>query len=85
LYEQVNTVEWRARDSVATEKILSGTVPSFLRKLTPLAAQPIADSLDCFLPTRKLVDEIYKAATVKIAPVPMYIYRDNFIKTNRSL
>jgi hypothetical protein len=118
-YEQVNTAQWKVRDSVATEKILSGAVPSFLRKLipikingidsntgksvtaiiyvmpdylsigtntdwariplTPLAAQPIADSLNCFLPTRKLVDEIYKAATVKLAPVPMYIHRDSSI------
>jgi hypothetical protein len=118
-YEQVNTAQWKARDSIATEKIRSGAVPSFLRKLTPikisgidsstgksvaaimyvtpdylsigtnddwaripltaLAAQSIADSLNCFLPTRKIVDEINKAAHVKLAPVPMYIHRDSSI------
>ncbi len=30
--------------------------------LSPMAAQQIADSLNCFLPTRKMVDDIYKAA-----------------------
>ena len=47
--------------------------------LTPIAAQIIADSLHCFLPTRKMVDDIYKAAEVKLAPVPMYIYRDSTV------
>src|SRR5688572_4797400 len=27
--------------------------------LTPIAAQKIADALDCFLPTRKIVNDIY--------------------------
>lgn len=45
--------------------------------ITPMAAQRIADSLDCFLPTRKMVDDIYKAATVKLEPVPMYAFRDS--------
>ncbi|MBX9734750.1 MAG: hypothetical protein K2X37_11870 [Chitinophagaceae bacterium] len=47
--------------------------------LTPIAAQIIADSLHCFLPTRKLVDDIYTAAKVKLEPVPMYIYRDSSV------
>jgi len=45
--------------------------------ITPVAAQQIADSFDCFLPTRKMVDDIYKAAKVKLEPVPMYAYRDS--------
>ena len=45
--------------------------------ITPYAAQKIADSFHCFLPTRKIVDDIYKAATVKLAPVPMYAFRDS--------
>jgi hypothetical protein len=45
--------------------------------LTPMAAQQIADSLHCFLPTKKLVDDIYKAANVKLEPVPMFAYRDS--------
>lgn len=47
--------------------------------LTPLTAQKIADSLHCFLPTRKIVDDIYEVAKVKLEPVPMYIYRDSAI------
>jgi len=45
--------------------------------LTPMAAKQIADSLQCFLPSRKMVNDIYKAATVKLEPVPMYAFRDS--------
>lgn len=45
--------------------------------ITPMAAQRLADSLNCFLPTRKMVNEIYNAAVVKLEPVPMYAYRDS--------
>jgi hypothetical protein len=47
--------------------------------LTPMAAQQIADSFHCFLPTRKMVDDIYMAAKVKLDPVPMYAFRDSTI------
>lgn len=47
--------------------------------LTPMAAQAIADTLGCFLPTRKMVNDIYQAALVKLEPVPMYAYRDSTI------
>lgn len=43
------------------------------------AAKKIADSLHCFLPTRKMVDIIYARAKVKLEPVPLYIYRDSSI------
>jgi hypothetical protein len=45
--------------------------------LTPMAAQQIADSLNCFLPSRKMVDDIYRTAVVKLEPVPMYAFRDS--------
>ncbi|MCX8020248.1 MAG: hypothetical protein N2747_07125 [Chitinophagaceae bacterium] len=45
--------------------------------ITPKAAQRIADRLHCFLPTRKISDDIYKAAKWKLPPVPMYAYRDS--------
>jgi len=45
--------------------------------ITPMAAQKIADSFSCFLPTRKMVDDIYKAAKIKLEPVPMYAFRDS--------
>jgi len=47
--------------------------------LTPMAAQKIADSFHCFLPTKKMVDLIYAAAVVKLAPVPMYAFRDSSV------
>ena len=43
----------------------------FLAPLTPLAAQAIADRLDCVLPTPKMVDDIYTTATVKLTPAPI--------------
>ena len=45
--------------------------------ITPMAAQKIADSLGCFLPTKKMVDDIYQAAKIKLEPVPMYAFRDS--------
>ncbi|MEO9022006.1 MAG: hypothetical protein ABI237_15155 [Ginsengibacter sp.] len=47
--------------------------------LTPMTAQKIADSLRCFLPTRKIANDIYKAAKVKLEPVPMYAFRDSTV------
>lgn len=47
--------------------------------LTPMAAQKIADSFHCFLPTRKMVDLIYQQAIVKLEPVPMYAFRDSSV------
>ena len=118
-YQAAMQMQWRQRDSFATQQILSGNIPSFLYRLspvhvvikdsltgkktaavyfvtkdylsvgvndnwarvplTPIAAQIIADSLDCFLPTRKMVNDIYAAARVRLAPVPMYIYRDSSV------
>ncbi len=45
--------------------------------MTPMTAQRIADSLQCFLPTRKMVNDIYHAAVVKLEPVPLYAFRDS--------
>ena len=39
--------------------------------MTPATAQRIADKLGCLLPTRKMVDAIYGAAEVKLAPLPI--------------
>ena len=43
----------------------------FLTPMTPVTAQRIADQLRCTLPTRKMVDDIYAAAEVKLAPAPI--------------
>jgi len=65
---------------VLSDYLSIGSDGDFARiPLTPMAAQIIADSLHCFLPTRKMVDDIYRAATVKLAPVPMYALRDSAV------
>jgi hypothetical protein len=116
-YRQAAAMKWKSRDSFVLKEILSGNIPSFLKKfvpvnvtivdpiagktikatyyvspdylslgtdddwarinITPNAAQQIADSFGCFLPTRKMVDDIYKAAKLKLEPVPMYAFRDS--------
>ncbi len=118
-YQQAMTMQWKQRDSFAFAAVMTGNIPSFLRRaeaihvsamdsvtgktntatyfvmpdylsigsdenwaripLTPLTAQRIADSFQCFLPTRKMVNDIHAAAKVKLAPMPMYIYRDSSI------
>jgi len=118
-YKTVATWQWKERDSLAVQLVLSGDMPKFLQKfvrirtsitdsvtgkkieatyyvspdylsigsdddwaripLTPMAAQKIADSLGCFLPTRKMVDDIYARAVVKLEPVPMYAFRDSSV------
>lgn len=47
--------------------------------LTPMTAQAIADSVHCFLPTRKMVNAIYAQARVQLEPVPLYAFRDSAI------
>ncbi|MBX7246719.1 MAG: DUF1343 domain-containing protein [Candidatus Sumerlaeaceae bacterium] len=39
--------------------------------MTPILAQQVADLTRCALPTRKMVDAIYTAATCKLAPSPI--------------
>lgn len=43
----------------------------FLMPMTPTLAQRIANKLQCNLPTKKMVDDIYSAATVKLRPQPI--------------
>src|SRR5262249_48104532 len=43
----------------------------FLTPMTPNTAQRIADALDCSLPTRKMVNDIYLAAPLKLTPAPI--------------
>jgi len=65
---------------VAPDYLSIGTNEDWARvPLTPMAAQAIADSIHCFLPTRKMVNEIYEQSQVKLAPVPMYAFRDSSV------
>lgn len=43
----------------------------FLTQISPRTAQRIADAVGCMLPTRKMVNDIYAAAQVKLAPSPV--------------
>jgi hypothetical protein len=43
----------------------------FLCPMTPLLAQRVADYIGCSLPTRKMVNDIWQNATVKMAPQPI--------------
>jgi hypothetical protein len=57
---------------VAPDYLAVGTDEDyFLAPMTPMTAQLIADRLGCTLPTRKMVDDIYAAAEVKLAPAPI--------------
>ncbi len=117
LFRQIGSMKWDEREPIIEREILSGNIPSFLKKfiaintsildsgtgkkinaqffvspdylsvgsdndwarvpLTPMAAQRIADSLQCFLPTAKMVNDIYRAAEVTLEPVPLYAFRDS--------
>jgi hypothetical protein len=63
---------------VSPDYLSIGTNKNWARiHITPFLAQELADSLQCFLPTRKMVDEIYKAARIKLAPIPFTQARDS--------
>ena len=65
---------------VAPDYFMVGNSSNWARvHITPMTAQKIADAYGCFLPTPLMVDAIYKASVVKLAPVPMYAYRDSSI------
>lgn len=57
---------------VAPDYLGVGEGSNFMRvPLTPQSAHRIADAADCLLPTTKMVDHIYKAASQKLAPQPL--------------
>ena len=57
---------------VAADYAAIGTDEDFVRiPMSPVTAQRLADLFGLVLPTTKLVDAIYRAATVKLAPSPM--------------
>jgi hypothetical protein len=65
---------------VAPDYLSVGNASDWARvPLTPVTAQHIADAIHCFLPTRKMVNDIYFYAKIKLEPVPMYAFRDSSI------
>jgi hypothetical protein len=78
ILDSVTGKEIKATYYVMPDYLSIGTDNDWARiNITPYAAQRIADSYDCFLPTKKMVDNIYKAAVIKPEPVPMYAFRDS--------
>lgn len=43
----------------------------FYIPMTPILAQKVADLTECSLPTKKMVDNIYKTASIKLRPQPI--------------
>ena len=78
MFDSIQRKKTEAVFYVAPDYLCIGTDADWARvNITPKAAQKIADSFNCFLPTRKMVDDIYRVAKVKLEPVPMYAYRDS--------
>lgn len=70
--------KYRAAYYVSPDYLSVGTNKDWARvHITPFLAQELADSLYCFLPTRKMVDQIYAAARHKLAPIPLTKFRDS--------
>ena len=117
-FKYIAAMKWNEREPLMIREILTGNVPSFLKRLvpihamfknssgetlfvtyyitpdylsigsgndfarvpmTPMSAQQIADSLHCFLPTRKMVNDIYAQAKVRPEPLPMFAFRDSVV------
>ncbi len=58
--------------AVAPDYLCVGTEDDYwLAPLSPVVAQVLADELGCVLPTRKMVDAIWRAAAVKLEPQPI--------------
>lgn len=56
---------------VMSDVICIGSEEDYVRiPMTPLTAQKIADAYRCILPTRKIADDIWKNAPIKLAPLP---------------
>jgi hypothetical protein len=65
---KTHTVTYR----VTPDYLAIGSDDDFIRMpLTPYVAQQVADVLGCVLPTRKMVNDIYQNAEVKLTPQPL--------------
>ncbi|WP_157368589.1 hypothetical protein [Zavarzinella formosa] len=57
---------------VMPDYLAVGSDEDFVRvPMTPMTAARIADAFGCSLPTRKIVDELWKASSVKLEPKPL--------------
>ncbi|MBW8865474.1 MAG: hypothetical protein JF609_11260, partial [Verrucomicrobia bacterium] len=81
---------------VAPDYLAIGSDADYLlMPVSPNNAQRIADEIGCVLPTRKMVDAIYAAAEVKLAPspippspamttVPIFVENNEMIRAQRA-
>ena len=70
--------EHSATYEVMPDYLAVGSDADFVRMpMTPMTAQRIADAFGCALPTRKVVDDVYKAATVRLEPIPLTADRES--------
>lgn len=68
----------RLRIYVTSDYLSIGPANDWARVcISPMAAQRIADSFGCILPTTRMVDAIWSAARVRLEPVPLYALRDS--------
>ncbi len=64
--------ELSATYDVSPDYLCVGSDEDYVRvPVTPMTAQAVADRFGCALPTRKMVDDIYDQAAVKLAPLPL--------------
>jgi hypothetical protein len=72
---------------VMVDYLSVGTNDDYVRMpMNPLSAQKIADQYDCSLPTRKMVNDIWKASANKLTPLPWGPpYDEDMLKTHRIL
>jgi hypothetical protein len=82
----IAAVGHKAVVEVAPDYLAVGSDADFVRvPMTPITAQRIAERFGCRLTTKKLTDEIYKAAEVKLEPKPMSEKREavaTFVEQN---
>ena len=65
-------VKHRGRFFVASDYFAIGTPEDYVRlPLTPGAAQSVANTKSMLLPTAKMVEDIWRASTVKLRPSPL--------------
>ena len=88
---RVKATDSKGREHTAVYEVMPdylavGSDKDFVRTpLTPMAAHAIADAFGCSLPTRKMVNDIYEQAEVKLEPKPLTEKREaveTFIQHN---
>jgi hypothetical protein len=63
---------------VSPDYLMIGSDKDYARvPVSPISAQYLADKMHCFLPTAMMVDLIYEHSKIKLAPVPMFAFRDS--------